>query len=106
MATNAPGTCTLAEIVAEGRRLEETVQSAIDLRMPTLADELISRRNEFRAEHWPALLAVAEAAVEWEAAAEARYSYCTIEDRKRVDDRWMAARAALRAAVRGEEKTL
>ena len=58
---------TLAEIVAEGRMLEETVQLAIDLRMPTFADELISRRNEFRAEHWPALLAVAEAADKREA---------------------------------------
>ena len=88
----------IAEIVAEGRRLETGCgyEDVVDLAMA---------RGAFYRQHGPALLAVAEAAVEWEAADEARYSYCTIEDRKRVDDRWMAARAALRAAVRGEEKT-
>ena len=93
MATNAPGTCTLAEIVAEGRRLERPNEPGPK-----------GQRAVFWAEHASLFLAVAEAAVEWEAADEARYSYCTIEDRKRVDDRWMAARAALRAAVRGGEK--
>lgn len=99
----------IAEIVAEGRRLEETVQSAIDLRMPTLADELISRRNEFRAEHWPALLAVADAAVEWEAADEEQrrvpaWSRDT-DLLERMLFRSQSATRALRAAVRGEEKT-
>lgn len=93
----------IAEIVAEGRRLEETVQSAIDLRMPTLADELISRRNEFRAEHWPALLAVADAAVEWEEAEDA-YDHSFDPTPDLVTWR-VNTSLALRAAVRGEEKT-
>ena len=105
----APAARTLAEIVAEGRMLEETVQLAIDLRMPTFADELISRRNEFRAEHWPALLAVAEAAVEWE---EAEAEQRRVPEWSRDTDlferllfRSQSATRALRAAVRGEEKT-
>ena len=54
----------IAEIIAEADALEAQVQSAIDLRMPTLADESIARRDAFRAEHFPLLVAVAEAAVE------------------------------------------
>ena len=62
---------TLAEIIAEADALEAQVQSAIDLRMPTLADESIARRDAFRAEHFPLLVAVAEAAVKVNAKASA-----------------------------------
>ena len=97
-----PAARTLAEIVADGQRL----CAAPNDRRRDLDAQLgaIRARDVFALTHFERLLAVAEAAVEWEAADEARYSYCTIEDRKRVDDRWMAARATLRAAVRGEEK--
>lgn len=99
----------IAEIVKEGRRLDEEIQSAIDMRLSKLADELISRRNEFRAEHWPALIAVAEAAVEWEAAdAEQRRVPEWSRDTdlfERMLFRYQSATRALRAAVRGEEKT-
>ena len=55
---------TIAEIIAEADALEAQVQAAIDLRMSTLADESIARRDAFRAQHFPLLVAVAEAAVE------------------------------------------
>jgi len=55
---------TLAEIIAEGERLEADVQAAIDLRMPSLADVAIRHAHEFRIEHGPRLLSACKGAIE------------------------------------------
>ena len=84
----------IAEIVAEGRRLERPNEPGPK-----------GQRAVFWAEHASLFLAVAEAAVEWEAAAE---KFCAPQAdplRSLSRRRMVAAEAALRAAVRGEEKT-
>ena len=55
---------TLDELLKEGERLKADVQSAIDLRMPSLADVAIGLMHDFYSEHGSRLLAVARAAVE------------------------------------------
>ena len=83
---------TLAEIVAEGRRLERPNEPGPK-----------GQRAVFWAEHASLFLAVAEAAVEWEEAEDAYdHSFDPTPDLViwRVN-----ASLALRAAVRGEEKT-
>ena len=104
---------TIAEIIAEADALEAQVQSAIDLRMPTLADESIARRDAFRAEHFPLLVAVAEAAVEMRAKMRATYAdprymnvWATAQERlgPYTGPNWIAEAEALDAALRGEGK--
>lgn len=88
----APAARTLAEIVAEGRRLERPNEPGPK-----------GQRAVFWAEHASLFLAVAEAAVEWEEAEDAYdHSFDPTPDLViwRVN-----ASLALRAAVRGEEKT-
>lgn len=58
------GPRALDEIVAEGRRLETYVQTAVDMRMPTLADEAIENLHTFFVEHGARLLAAVRAAME------------------------------------------
>ena len=82
----------IAEIVAEGRRLERPNEPGPK-----------GQRAVFWAEHASLFLAVAEAAVEWEEAEDAYdHSFDPTPDLViwRVN-----ASLALRAAVRGEEKT-
>jgi hypothetical protein len=62
---------TLAEIIQEAERLEGEVLSARNDSMPKSAAVLQERLDEFLAKHGPRLLAVARAAVEYRAAAEA-----------------------------------
>lgn len=86
----APAARTLAEIVAEGRRLERPNEPGPK-----------GQRAVFWAEHASLFLAVADAAVEWEAAEDAYdHSFDPTPDLViwRVN-----ASLALRAAVRGEE---
>jgi hypothetical protein len=94
----APAARTLAEIVAEGRRLERPNEPGPK-----------GQRAVFWAEHASLFLAVAEAAVEWEAAdAEQRRVPAWSRDTdlfERMLCRGLSATRALRAAVRGEEKT-
>lgn len=88
---------TLAEIVAEGRAMCRP-----DWQGPK------GYRDTFIAEHFARLLAVAEAAVEWEAAdAEQRRVPAWSRDTDLFERglfRYQSATRALRAAVRGEEK--
>ena len=88
----------LAEIVAEARRLDEATRA--DVPFEEWSD-LQGARDAFYTEHFPALLAVAEAAVEMVAAENdflAFYGF-TGADTKRVLDRRFAAFAALQAAL-------
>ena len=101
----------IAEIVAEGRRLEWELAAENARKRPDwhLVSELSSRLFHIYMQHGPALLAVAEAAVEWEAAdAEQRRVPALSRDTdlfERMLFRYQSATRALRAAVRGEEKT-
>lgn len=106
----APAARTLAEIVAEGRRLEESAAFVGRESVPWEEfSDAGARVEAFYTEHGPALLAVAEAAVEWEAAdAEQRRVPAWSRDTdlfERMLFRSQSATRALRAAVRGEEKT-
>ena len=87
----------IAEIVAEGRRLETGCgyEDVVDLAMA---------RGAFYRQHGPALLAVAEAAVRY---TDALDDYDHTDDGDFVQQRALLTQteAALRAAVRGEEKT-
>ena len=62
---------TIAEILAEARRLETDAQLAMDARQPLTADVAIRLRNEFYLEHFSRLAEVAEAAVKASEVAEA-----------------------------------
>lgn len=86
---------TLAELIAEAGRLDEAVQSAIDMRMPTVADDAIARKDSFYIEHGPRLVRVAEAAM------DIREEYVGIEDGLP----WLMRQklAAFDAEVRGEK---
>ena len=97
----APAARTLAEIVEEGQRL----CAAPNDRRRDLDAQIgaIRARDVFALTHFERLLAVAEAAVEWEEAEDAYdHSFDPTPDLViwRVN-----ASLALRAAVRGEEKT-
>ena len=103
----APDARTLAETVAEGQRL----CAAPNDRRRDLDAQIgaIRARDVFALTHFERLLAVAEAAVEWEAAdAEQRRVPAWSRDTdlfERMLFRSQSATRALRAAVRGEEKT-
>jgi hypothetical protein len=114
----APAARTLAEIVEEGRRLEAERDTPFRQTEPGSELERIVLSYRERKQHLldvhytmhgPALLAVAEAAVEWEAAdAEQRRVPAWSRDTdlfERMLFRYQSATRALRAAVRGEEKT-
>lgn len=96
----APTARTLAEIVAAANRRHAEIESAT---MGTTRSMLTAELARFYAYHGPALLAVAEAAVEWEAAEDA-YDHSFDPTPDLVIGR-VNASLALRAAVRGEEKT-
>ena len=97
----APDARTLAEIVAEGRRLEaERSASSGDYAGQVAIEGALI---DFLLDNYGSLLAVAEAAAEWEAAEDA-YDHSFDPTPDLVIGR-VNASLALRAAVRGEEKT-
>ena len=96
---------TLDELLKEGERLKADVQSAIDLRMPSLADVAIGLMHDFYSEHGSRLLAVCRAAVEWDASEAEVQAAAKDPGRERfyraTGIRWQC-KNALRAAVRGD----